>query len=172
MTSLGTSLKTSDLFVKALENEGVEYIFAVPGEATLHRPAMPRASSGLLCQNAPHARTHASMHACVRGLSRACYIKSQLAQPDTREHLVLVQLIVKPSEGSIQAKQRVPSALRPAGGLYKHMHSQARRTWTLWSRCASPASGSSSCGTSKQVLALGTCLQCHMQGHACTALCC
>ncbi len=33
MTSLGTALKTSDLFVKALENEGVEYIFAVPGGA-------------------------------------------------------------------------------------------------------------------------------------------
>ena len=31
MVSLGRSLKTSDLFVTALENEGVEYIFAVPG---------------------------------------------------------------------------------------------------------------------------------------------
>ena len=29
------SLKASDLFVKALENEGVEYIFAVPGEENL-----------------------------------------------------------------------------------------------------------------------------------------
>ena len=31
MTSLGHAIKTSDLFVKALENEGVQYIFAVPG---------------------------------------------------------------------------------------------------------------------------------------------
>ena len=29
------SVKASDLFVKALENEGVEYIFAVPGEENL-----------------------------------------------------------------------------------------------------------------------------------------
>jgi TPP-dependent 2-oxoacid decarboxylase len=28
-------LKASDLFVKALENEGVEYIFGVPGEENL-----------------------------------------------------------------------------------------------------------------------------------------
>jgi acetolactate synthase-1/2/3 large subunit len=28
-------LKTSDLFVKALENEGVEYIFGIPGEENL-----------------------------------------------------------------------------------------------------------------------------------------
>ena len=31
----GGSVKASDLFVKALENEGVEYIFAVPGEENL-----------------------------------------------------------------------------------------------------------------------------------------
>jgi acetolactate synthase-1/2/3 large subunit len=28
-------MKASDLFVKALENEGVEYIFGVPGEENL-----------------------------------------------------------------------------------------------------------------------------------------
>ena len=28
-------MKASDLFIKALENEGVEYIFAVPGEENL-----------------------------------------------------------------------------------------------------------------------------------------
>jgi len=28
-------IKASDLFVKALENEGVEYIFGVPGEENL-----------------------------------------------------------------------------------------------------------------------------------------
>ena len=28
-------MKTSDLFIKALENEGVEYIFGVPGEENL-----------------------------------------------------------------------------------------------------------------------------------------
>ena len=28
-------MKTSDLFVRALENEGVEYIFAIPGEENL-----------------------------------------------------------------------------------------------------------------------------------------
>ena len=28
-------MKASDLFVKALENEGVEYIFAIPGEENL-----------------------------------------------------------------------------------------------------------------------------------------
>ena len=39
MTSLGRSLKTSDLFVAALENEGVEYIFAVPGRLTIHHAA-------------------------------------------------------------------------------------------------------------------------------------
>ena len=29
-------MKASDLFVKCLEAEGVEYIFAVPGEENLH----------------------------------------------------------------------------------------------------------------------------------------
>lgn len=28
-------MKASDLFVKSLENEGVEYIFAVPGEENI-----------------------------------------------------------------------------------------------------------------------------------------
>jgi acetolactate synthase-1/2/3 large subunit len=28
-------MKASDLFIKALENEGVEYIFGVPGEENL-----------------------------------------------------------------------------------------------------------------------------------------
>ena len=28
-------MKASDLFVKALENEGVEYIFGIPGEENL-----------------------------------------------------------------------------------------------------------------------------------------
>ncbi|HEC75119.1 MAG TPA: hypothetical protein ENI26_12235, partial [Methylophaga aminisulfidivorans] len=28
-------MKTSDLLVKALENEGVEYIFGIPGEENL-----------------------------------------------------------------------------------------------------------------------------------------
>lgn len=32
MTLLGKKIKASDLFVAALENEGVEYIFALPGE--------------------------------------------------------------------------------------------------------------------------------------------
>ena len=29
------SIKASDLFVKALENEGVEYVFGIPGEENL-----------------------------------------------------------------------------------------------------------------------------------------
>jgi len=33
--SLYNHMKASDLFVKALENEGVEYIFGVPGEENL-----------------------------------------------------------------------------------------------------------------------------------------
>ena len=28
-------MKSSDLFVKALENEGVEYVFGIPGEENL-----------------------------------------------------------------------------------------------------------------------------------------
>jgi acetolactate synthase-1/2/3 large subunit len=28
-------MKASDLFIKALENEGVEYIFGIPGEENL-----------------------------------------------------------------------------------------------------------------------------------------
>ncbi len=35
MTRQGTKIKASDLLVKALENEGVEYIFGVPGEENL-----------------------------------------------------------------------------------------------------------------------------------------
>ena len=31
----GAAVKASDLFVRALENEGVEYVFAVPGEENL-----------------------------------------------------------------------------------------------------------------------------------------
>ena len=29
-------MKASDLFIKALENEGVEYIFGLPGEENLY----------------------------------------------------------------------------------------------------------------------------------------
>ena len=84
MTSLGTALKTSDLFVKALENEGVEYIFAVPGEA------LP-----LPC--------------CMAALLKS-----------------LITTV--------------------------HVAAQGRRTWIWWSPCAHPASSSSWCGTSKQVM--------------------
>lgn len=35
MACSGNRMKASDLLVKALENEGVEYIFAVPGEENL-----------------------------------------------------------------------------------------------------------------------------------------
>ncbi|CAK0784038.1 hypothetical protein CVIRNUC_007241 [Coccomyxa viridis] len=35
MTLLGKKIKASDLFVAALENEGVEYIFALPGEENI-----------------------------------------------------------------------------------------------------------------------------------------
>ncbi len=38
-------IKASDLFVKALENEGVEYIFGVPGEENLHLVESLRTSS-------------------------------------------------------------------------------------------------------------------------------
>ena len=37
MSNLSMStMKVADLFVKCLENEGVEYIFAIPGEENLH----------------------------------------------------------------------------------------------------------------------------------------
>ncbi len=32
MTLLERKIKASDLFVQALENEGIEYVFALPGE--------------------------------------------------------------------------------------------------------------------------------------------
>ena len=38
-------MKASDLFVKALENEGVEYIFGIPGEENLDLLESLRSSS-------------------------------------------------------------------------------------------------------------------------------
>lgn len=38
-TVFGKPMKTSDLFVAALENEGVEYIFALPGNTCVMRTA-------------------------------------------------------------------------------------------------------------------------------------
>ena len=38
-------MKASDLFVKALENEGVEYIFGIPGEENLDLLESLRTSS-------------------------------------------------------------------------------------------------------------------------------
>ena len=42
---LGWEMKTSDLFVKALENEGVEYIYGIPGEENLDFLESLKASS-------------------------------------------------------------------------------------------------------------------------------
>ncbi|MBS3805142.1 MAG: acetolactate synthase large subunit [Oleiphilaceae bacterium] len=47
----GEGIKGSDLFVKALENEGVEYIFAVPGEENLDLLESIRTSSITLIVN-------------------------------------------------------------------------------------------------------------------------
>src|SRR3989344_6626919 len=44
-------MKSADLFVKCLENEGVDYIFAVPGEENLHLLESIRKSSIKLIVN-------------------------------------------------------------------------------------------------------------------------
>ena len=44
-------MKTCDLIVKCLENEGVEYIFGIPGEETLDYHGLPQQVEDLLC---PH----------------------------------------------------------------------------------------------------------------------
>ena len=46
MTLLGRKIKASDLFVQALENEGVEFIFALPGDVSqcMGSPALLSAS--------------------------------------------------------------------------------------------------------------------------------
>ena len=36
MISKRFKMKTSDLFIKCLENEGVDYIFGIPGEENLN----------------------------------------------------------------------------------------------------------------------------------------
>lgn len=46
MTCLRRPLKTSDLFVAALENENVEWIFAVPGKCLAQPPVILHVPSG------------------------------------------------------------------------------------------------------------------------------
>ena len=46
-------MKASDLFVKALENEGVEYIFGIPGEENLDLLELDNQSYDYLIKEKP-----------------------------------------------------------------------------------------------------------------------
>ena len=58
-------MKASDLFVKALENEGVEYIFGIPGEENLDLLESLRSSKKIkliLTRHEPVSYTHLRAH--------------------------------------------------------------------------------------------------------------
>ena len=57
MTLLEKKVKASDLFVQALENEGIEYVFALPGKSLkIHDYIEPQKSSSCM----PHCNIHGS----------------------------------------------------------------------------------------------------------------
>ena len=56
-------MKASDLFVKALENEGVEYIFGIPGEENLDLLESLRSSSKININSSRHEQGAAFMAA-------------------------------------------------------------------------------------------------------------
>ncbi|HUO81442.1 MAG TPA: acetolactate synthase large subunit [Gammaproteobacteria bacterium] len=67
-------MKASDLFVKALENEGVEYIFSVPGEENLDFLESLRTSSiqHVLCRHEQAAGFMAATHGRLTGRPGVC----------------------------------------------------------------------------------------------------
>ncbi|MEZ5988796.1 MAG: acetolactate synthase large subunit [Planctomycetota bacterium] len=62
-------MKASDLFVRCLENEGVEYVFGVPGEENLDLVESLRGSSirFVLCRHEQHAAFMAANHGRLTG---------------------------------------------------------------------------------------------------------
>jgi len=61
MTLLERKIKASDLFVQALENEGIEYVFALPGEPLkihdcVNPPNFPAACHTAAFMDHQHAR--------------------------------------------------------------------------------------------------------------------
>ena len=72
-------MKASDLFVKALENEGVEYIFGIPGEENLDLLESLRSSSKIKLILTRHEQGAAFM-AATYGLS-LIHISEPTRQP-------------------------------------------------------------------------------------------
>ena len=68
-------MKASDLFVKALENEGVEYIFGIPGEENLDLLESLRTSSKIkliLTRHEQGAGFMAATHGRITGKAGVC----------------------------------------------------------------------------------------------------
>jgi len=77
-------MKTSDLFIKALENEGVEYIFGVPGEENLDfleslrnstsiKLVLTRHEQGAAFMAATYGRLTGRPGVCLSTLGRCCW---------------------------------------------------------------------------------------------------
>src|SRR5690606_17555527 len=81
--SLEQLMKASDLFIRALENEGVEYVFGVPGEENLAlMDSLSRSSIRLIL--APHEQAAGFMAATYGRLTgKAGVCRPTLGRSDT-----------------------------------------------------------------------------------------
>ncbi len=117
-------MKASDLFVKALENEGVEYLFAVPGEENLDLLESLRLSKQIkliLTRHEQGAAFMASVYGRLTGRAGVCMATlgpgaTNLVTPAAYAHLGAFPLIMitgqKPIKKSKQGRFQIVDVVR------------------------------------------------------------
>ena len=120
------SLKASDLFVKALENEGVEYIFAVPGEENLDlldslrtskiKLVLTRHEQGAAFMAATYGRLTGKAGVCMATLGPGA---TNFATPAAYAHLGGFPLIMITGQKPIQKSKQGKVQIVDIVGLFK-----------------------------------------------------
>ena len=108
-------LKASDLFVKALENEGVEYIFGIPGEENLDLLESLRTSSKIkliLTRHEQGAGFMAATYGRITGKAGVCLATlgpgaTNFSTPAAYTHLGGFPLIMITGQKPINKSNRV-----------------------------------------------------------------
>lgn len=120
------SLKASDLFVKALENEGVEYIFAVPGEENLDlldslrtskiRLILTRHEQGAAFMAATYGRLTGKAGVCMATLGPGA---TNFATPAAYAHLGGFPLVMITGQKPIKKSKQGQFQIIDIVGLFK-----------------------------------------------------
>eukprot|EP01036_Dinobryon_divergens_P054294 gene54294-72557_t len=119
-------IKASDLFVKALENEGVEFIFAVPGEENLDlldslrsssiRLVLTRHEQGAAFMAATYGRLTGKVGVCMATLGPGA---TNFATPAAYAHLGAFPLLMITGQKPIKKSKQGQFQIIDVVGLFR-----------------------------------------------------